>query len=298
MKYHYLNEHIPQAKRKAINEKVLYLIDSNSAAANGITMEDIYNVYTGDGGLHGLERKDFDNYHTYSEAKKEIENGQFFTPPNICQFLMSCLKLSRSDVVADLTCGMGNFFNFVPTEENAYGCELDVKAHKVAHYLYPAANIQQTDIRSYQPGVRFDYVVGNPPFNLKWKTESGEEMPSQFYYCLKAAQLLKPMGILALVVPASFLSDTFTDGKRIKLLESHFSFLGQIQLPEDAFSYLGVSGLSTKVQFWQKRSEAVEGKAHKYSPSYTSTLESGFDVQKEADTTYRTLIELPKSMFQ
>ena len=88
MKYHYQNEHIPQAKRKAINEKVLYLIDSNSAAANGITAEDIYNVYTGDGGLHGLERKDFDNYHTYSEAKKEIENGQFFTPPNICQFLI------------------------------------------------------------------------------------------------------------------------------------------------------------------------------------------------------------------
>lgn len=298
MKYHYLNEHIPQTKRKAVNEKVLYLIDSSSASANGITPEDIYNVYTGDGGLHGLERKDFDNYHQYSEAKKEIEQGQFFTPPHICEFIMSCLKLSSSDIVADLTCGMGNFFNFIPTEENAYGCELDVKAHKVAHYLYPAAKIQQTDIRNYQPGVRFDYVVGNPPFNLKWKTETGEELPSQFYYCLKAAQLLKPMGIMALVVPASFLTDTFTDGKRIKLLESNFSFLGQIQLPEDAFSYLGVSGFGTKVQFWQKRSEAVGSKVHKYSAAYTSTLESGFDVQKEADSIYKKLIELPKSMFQ
>ena len=107
MKYKYLNERIPQAKRKDINEKVLFLIDSKAASANGITPEDIYNVYTGDGGLHGLDRKDFDNYHQYSEAKKEIEHGQFFTPPHICQFLMDCLKLSPSDIVADLTCGMG-----------------------------------------------------------------------------------------------------------------------------------------------------------------------------------------------
>ena len=72
MKYQYLNEHIPQSKRKTVNEKVLYLIDSNATAANDITPEDIYNVYTGDGGLHGLERKDFENYHQYSEAKTPI----------------------------------------------------------------------------------------------------------------------------------------------------------------------------------------------------------------------------------
>ena len=298
MKYKYLNERIPTASRKAVNEKVLYLIDSKSTVANGISAEDIYNVYTGDGGLHGLDRKDYDNYHQYSEAKKEIEHGQFFTPPHICEYIMSSLKLSASDMVADLTCGMGTFFNFIPTEENAYGCELDVKAHKVANYLYPAAHIQQADIRNYKPGVRFDYVVGNPPFHLKWNTETGEDMPSQFYYCLKAAQMLKPMGIMALVVPASFLSDTFTDGKKIKLMESHFSFLGQIQLPEDAFSYLGVSGFPTKVQFWQKHSEAVGGKAHKYTTDATFTLGRDFDVQNEADRTYKKLIELPKSMFQ
>lgn len=36
----------------------------------GITREDIYNAYTGVGGLHGLERADFDSYHAYSEKKK------------------------------------------------------------------------------------------------------------------------------------------------------------------------------------------------------------------------------------
>ena len=103
MKYTCLNQRIPHDKRKTINEKVLYLIESGMANASGITCEDIFNAYTGDGGLHGLNREDYDNYHTFSEAKKEIEQGQFFTPAQICELIISCLRLSASDVVADLT---------------------------------------------------------------------------------------------------------------------------------------------------------------------------------------------------
>ena len=58
--------------------------------------------------------------------------------------------------------------------------------------------------------MRFDYIVGNPPFNLKWNTEHGEII-SQMYYCIKAAQMLKPLGIMAIVVPASFLTDDMMD---------------------------------------------------------------------------------------
>ena len=80
MKYAFYGEQIPKAQREELNEKVLYLIDSGTADASGITQEDMYNAYTGDGGLHGLDRKDFDNYHDYSEAKKDAENGILFQP--------------------------------------------------------------------------------------------------------------------------------------------------------------------------------------------------------------------------
>ena len=80
MKYTASQSPIPQSSRKSLNEKVLYLIDSGKAAESGISQEDIYNAYTGNGGLHGLNRYDYDSYHTYSKAKKELENGQFFTP--------------------------------------------------------------------------------------------------------------------------------------------------------------------------------------------------------------------------
>lgn len=274
-KYKSLHQVIPQESRQSLNDKILYLIDNDLVESSGITQEDIYNAYTGDGGLHGLKYSDFNSYSEYSSAKKEIENGQFFTPHTVCKFVMDCLALDNSDVVADLTCGMGGFFNFAPMESNVYGCELDSKAYKVARYLYPKANITLGDIRSYDPGIKMDYVVGNPPFNLRWWV-NGAQILSQLYYCQKAAELLKPMGIMALVVPGSFLADDFSDGGLIKEMEKHFSFLGQFALDQDTFSALGVNSYPTKIQFWQRNSDASDWTTNKYRTemSFNVTLDS------------------------
>lgn len=263
MKYIYHNEHIPQEARRELNNKILYLVEQGLAEQSGISREDIYNAYTGDGGLHGLKRSDFANYHEFSEAKKEIENGQFFTPPAICQFIMDALSPSPADTVADLTSGIATFANFMPVEANFYGCELDIKSHKVAHYLYPAANLEHGDIRFYQQDMRFDYVVGNPPFNLKWDTEQGETI-SQMYYCIKAAQLLKPLGLMAIVVPASFLADDMLDAAKRREIEQRFSFLGEVTIAADTFLNLGVDNFPTKIQFWQRKLDDSEA-WNKYS---------------------------------
>lgn len=282
MKYTPCLEHIPQEQRKAINEKILYLIDQGNAEQSGILRQDIYDAYTGDGGLHGLQRKDFANYHDYSEAKKEIENGQFFTPTHLCQLVMESLRLSNNDVVGDLTCGMGSFINFMPTESNFYGCELDAKAYKVAQHLYPASNVEHQDIRLYAPAIRMDYVVGNPPFNLGWWIKDGTEIISQLYYCMKAAELLKPYGILALIVPLSFLADAFSDSGMIKAVEEHFSFLGQIRLPDDSFVNMGVNGFPTKLMFWQRKSDATGYEAQRYNPDLQMSILPHFNVMATA----------------
>lgn len=295
MKYADYHESIPQDKREELNQKVLCLIESRQAEANGITREDIFNAYTGIGGLHGLDRKDFANYHEYSEQKKQFENGQFFTPPELCELVMSSLRLSEYDLVADLTCGMGNFFNYAPVESNVYGCELDVNAYKVAHYLYPEANLELGDVRTYKPDIRFDYVVGNPPFHLKWWTEAGNEMLSQLYCCVKAAELLKPLGIMALVVPRSFLADPFLDGKAIREMEKRFRFLDQLGLPDNVFSSKGVSGLPTKLQFWQRRPELYVKEGWRYSPDCRETIRSGFDAGTEARRIFDQFLMYPKA---
>ena len=207
---------------------------------------------------------------------------------------MACLRLSEYDLVADLTCGMGNFFNHAPVETNVYGCELDLNAYRMARYLYPQANLVHGDIRAYQPDVRFDYVVGNPPFHLRWWLEDGSEMASQLYYCVKAAELLKPMGILALIVPQSFLADQFMDGNMIRVMEGRFRFLGQVILPDSAFSALGVNSMPTKLQFWQARSSSSTEDG-RYTTEADCTLSAHFDVEREAQQIYERVLMLPKA---
>lgn len=193
---------------------------------------------------------------------------------------------------------MGSFFNFIPTEANIYGCELDVNAVKVAKFLYPEAAIECRDIRTCQPETRFDFVVGNPPFHLKWWTKSGKEMPSQMYYCLKAAEVLKPLGILALVVPRSFLADTFTDSGQIREMEKQFSFLGQVLFPENAFSHLGVSRFPTKLQFWQKKTTDPGWKAHPYRTEADHILPEDFQIRKEAEYIHQKILAFARSALE
>ena len=296
MKYIARNERIPQDRRRELNDKILYLIDAGMTEEADISREDIYNAYTGDGGLHGLKRSDYDSYSEYSEAKKEIENGQFFTPPSICQTVAACLSVGKGDIIADLTCGMGNFFNYMPTENNLYGCEIDNKAYKVARHLYPDANIENGDIRLYKPGILFDYVLGNPPFNLKWWIESNEEVLSQLYYCIKAHELLKPCGILALVVPKSFLADDFTDGAMIREMRERFRFLGQFDLPVGAFAPMGVETFPTKLQFWQKRKDAEDTELPYYTAcSFTRPRDLSENIARAKKELSESRMELLKA---
>lgn len=263
MKYQRANQIIPQEQRKALNDKILYIIDNELTKQYNISAEDIYNAYTGDGGLHDLSFKEFDSYHAFSEAKKEIENGQFFTPPTLAKFLVDCIKPTNFDLIADLTSGMGSFFNFLPNELNVYGNELDLKAFKVSRFLYPKATLTNQDIRYFKSEVQFDIVLGNPPFNLAWSVGENKYI-SQLYYCIKAYELLKAGGLMALIVPKSFLADDFSDSGIISEINQMFDFIGQVSIAKDAFAALGVTLFETKLMFFQKKSEHLPVRPYKH----------------------------------
>ncbi|OMD67623.1 N-6 DNA methylase [Paenibacillus odorifer] len=247
---------IPQEKRQDINNKIMHLIETDSVEKNGITKQNIYDMYSGAGGLHGLNFKDFDSFYSYTEAKKLEEFGEFFTPHTISKFIVDTLKIDQFQLVADLTAGSGNFINWIPNQLNFYANELNIKNYKVMKYLYPQINATCGDIREYNPDVRFDTILSNPPFNLQWRVGK-EEYLSQFYYCLKAHALLKPLGILALIVPVSFLSDDFSDGGMIKKIDTMYNFIYQAELPSDSFKSAGVNNFRTKIMFFTKKSEHI-----------------------------------------
>ena len=142
--YAIIPQQIPQDRRAEINEKILFAIDSGKDL---VPKESIYNCYTGTGGLHNLRQSDFSSYHEYAETKKEFEMGQFFTPHDICRSMVETLSPTSAEMVLDMGCGMGNFFNHLPNLHNAYGFDIDGKAVAVAKYLYPEAHIEKCDIQ-------------------------------------------------------------------------------------------------------------------------------------------------------
>lgn len=253
MKYNFLNQAIPQEKRKELNEKILYLINNNLCEKYNITKEIIYNSYTGEGGLHALNFKNFNSFYDYTKAKQEIENGQFFTGHQEAKFLIDCLGIKENETVLDLTCGKGDLFNFLPNKNNIYGNELDINAYNVCRYLYPNANITHGDMRDYKPSMLFDVIIGNPPFNLSM-TYNKEKMLSQMVYIQKCTEILKTGGILALIVPKSFLDDDFSNKSDIEYMNENYSFIGQVLLNKNAFSHVGVDNFQTKIILFHKKS--------------------------------------------
>ncbi len=230
MKYEPTTEKIRLPDRKSLNQKCLDAIKNDD---HTITPEEIFHSYTGIGGLHGLDYVDYSNYHDFSEAKKEIEQGQFFTPDALCQWVVDCVRPEKRQRIADLTCGKGSFFNHLPNEEQIYGCEIEPDSYAVATHFFDKAHLTLGDVRSYNPGVFFHLVIGNPPYNLTWHYQ-GKKMSSQTAYILKAAELLYPGGLLAVIVPASLFGESTPkiDAKRIY---QQFNHVVQVSLDPNAF---------------------------------------------------------------
>lgn len=248
--YAIIPQQIPRDKRAEVNEKILFAIDSGKDL---IPKESIYNCYTGIGGLHNLKQADFSSYHRYAEAKKEFEMGQFFTPHELCRSMVEVLSPTSSEMVLDMCCGMGNFFNHLPNLHNTYGFDIDGRAVTVARHLYPEAHIEKCDIQQYRPEQRFDVIIGNPPFNLKFDCKLSQE-----YYMDKAYDVLNPAGFLMVIVPVSFMQSEFWEKTRVANINSSFSFVGQTKLNPDVFDSMGVHNFSTKVMVFLRRSRHIE----------------------------------------
>ena len=281
--YTIIPQQIPPDKRAEINEKILFAINLGK---DMIPAESIYNCYTGIGGLHNLKQSDFNSYHEYAEAKKEFEMGQFFTPHEICRDMVDILSPASSEMILDMCCGMGNFFNHLPNQHNAYGFDIDGKAISVAKYLYPDAHIEKCDIQQYRPEQHFDAIIGNPPFNLKFDFRLSQE-----YYIDKAYHLLNPAGFLMIIVPASFMQNEFWEKSRVSRVNEDFSFIGQTRLSPHAFTSVGVDNFNTKIMVFLRRSQHIEMTPYN-TDEFVSMAELKERVKRSREMKHRLRLDL------
>ena len=130
---------------------------------------------------------------------------------------------------------------------------MDPNAVLVAQYVFPFATIANTDLRVYAPPAPCDFIVGNPPFGLRWATmgqwnrESVVSKRSEDIFLEFTARHLRRGGSAIFVVPEAWPRDEMIYADTHKLLATHFIVEGEFLLNPSAFQAYGCDRISTKL---------------------------------------------------
>lgn len=130
------------------------------------------------------------------------EIGFFPTPKKQVDLLLSKMDIKKDDFVLEPSFGTGDFL--IPLKElskNVYGVE---KEESIFHDFGNCYNI---DFLTWETDLRFDYIIGNPPFfetNEYWdlfEDVSFGRNNVYSYFIKKSIDLLKDGGVLAFILP-------------------------------------------------------------------------------------------------
>jgi hypothetical protein len=219
--------------------------------------------------------------------------GQFFTPMPITRFIWDSLPLSKIPKVIDYACGSGHFLteavesinkrlqtdgNNSWVEKHIFGIEKDYRLARVAKislFMNGAGSgniifgdgLENKSEKQIENNT-FDILVANPPysvsaFKLHLKLQNntfellnrisndGSEIETLFVE--RIAQLLKPKGIAAVILPSSILSNDSNSyiGAR-EILLKNFMLRAIVQFGSKTF---GATGTNTVVLFLEKYNE-------------------------------------------
>lgn len=157
--------------------------------------------------------------------------GQYFTPPAVVDLAFSILQWLEPAVTTgrliDPSCGEGAFLvgarqaGFAP--HNIYGADAD-PAMVTAWLPLAQLGCHFAICDGLSGGGKdcFDVVAGNPPFaglvampnttGLTWGTLAGnglniQRLPRELWFLERALQLLRPEGLLALILPEGVLAN-------------------------------------------------------------------------------------------
>lgn len=98
------------------------------------------------------------------------DNGVFYTPLALAERLKSYVNIKPKSVY-DPTCGCGNLLSVFPENVEKYGQELDeeqISLIDLPNFKGYAGDTLKNDM--FQD-MKFDCIVANPPFSVKWEPE-------------------------------------------------------------------------------------------------------------------------------
>lgn len=200
------------------------------------------------------------------------EKGEFYTPGNIVE-LMTLLIQPYSGSVYDPCCGSGGMFvqsaEFIKRHKGnrkditIYGQESNDKTYKLARMNLAIRGLNcdlgdvdaSTFTSDKHPNLRADFILANPPFNLKnWRTESelindhrwdGYEVPpvsnANYAWILHMLARLSYNGVAAFLLANGALGADSEEYKIRKQLIENNKVEAIIVLPRDMFYATDIS---------------------------------------------------------
>jgi N12 class adenine-specific DNA methylase len=213
--------------------------------------------YVGWGGLKGVfdpDNKKWQRQHvalrsalTDAEwsAASRSQLDSFYTPPVVGKAMYSAIERLGfvSGRVLEPSVGVGNFFGLMPESmrqnSQLHGVELDILTSQIVAALYPSAKIAKaTGFQSYNvPAGYFDLAIGNPPFGNQMVSDEKGSAYSGWsihnYFFAKSIDLLRPGGIMPMVVSHSFLDKL--DPHVRQWIARRAELVSGVRLPNTAF---------------------------------------------------------------
>lgn len=172
--------------------------------------------------------------------------GQYFTPPEVvaCCFGLLAGALPAQPAIVDPACGDGAFLGYAAARGLApagrlSGCDLDAALVAQLH-AQGLAGVRLADglDPAGLPAASFDLVVGNPPFGVATSQQGQPALASEVRFLLRALELARPGGLVALVLPNGVLANERLAGLRASLL-ARVALLAVIALPRATFRHSG-----------------------------------------------------------
>jgi tRNA1(Val) A37 N6-methylase TrmN6 len=176
------------------------------------------------------------------ELSKEVKKneGIYFTPNETIELIINLIKPLFIDYnsinILENSCGSGEFIinlikNF--TNINIIGIEKNKYIYnKIQHLSNDFIKILNEDFIEYENDISYDLIIGNPPFCVINKKNIHKNYYNYFdgrpntyiIFLLKSLKLLKDNGIIAYILPKSFLNCIYYNKTR-KLIIENYSIL-------------------------------------------------------------------------
>jgi predicted RNA methylase len=148
--------------------------------------------------------------------------------------------------IVDPACGDGAFLRYaaahaITDRDRISGCDLDpALADALATADLPRVRPADGLDTASLPAASFDLVIGNPPYGVGGTHNGGTAPASEVRFLLRALELARPGGHVALVLPSGVLANQRLLTLRAGLLSRH-TLLAVIALPRETFRHTGTS---------------------------------------------------------